>query len=177
MKTAPKPTKKAATAKPAAATSTKKKTAAARAKKAPAKAAASAKRATATRKVPPRADYGKPIDGFFAKQPPHLRDVLHALRALVEDAAPEATSQLKWGMPFYSVGRAMMCALGGFKSHVNLILVGSPAEYPDPKGLLEGDATGGRRLKLRALSELPEAETRAWLRKAAALARKKSGAS
>src|SRR5687767_834653 len=58
-----------------------------------------------------RADFGAPIDGFFAKQPPHLRSVLEELRQLVEEAAPDAAASIKWGMPFYSIGRSMMCAL------------------------------------------------------------------
>ena len=55
-----------------------------------------------------RADFGAPIGGFLAKQPPHLRAILDALRALVEEAAPDAESSLKWGMPFYSIGGKMM---------------------------------------------------------------------
>src|SRR5204863_76300 len=119
-------------------------------------------------------DFGAPIDGFFAKQPPHLRAILEALRKLVDDAAPDATSSIKWGMPFYTVDGNMMCALAGFKSHVNLILAGPPGAFADPEGLLEGDAKGGRHLKLRALDELPREAVRGWLRTAVALARKKS---
>lgn len=132
--------------------------------------------ATRTTKKPPRrpgqrADFGAPIDGFFAKQPPQLRAILEELRRLVEEAAPEATASIKWGMPFYELGGAMMCALGGHKSHVNLILPGPFGTYADPKGLLEGESKLGRHLKLRSLDELPRAEVRRWLRTAAALAR------
>jgi hypothetical protein len=124
-------------------------------------------------KFGPRADFGAPIDGFFAKQPPHLRAILEALRKLVEEAAPDAQSAIKWGMPFYSVGGNMMCALAGFKSHVNLILSGPPGAFADPDGRLEGDAKGGRHLKLRALDELPRQSVRGWLRTAVGIARKK----
>jgi hypothetical protein len=93
----------------------------------------------AANKMPARrADYGAPIDGFFGKQPPHLRVILEELRKLVEETAPSATASIKWGMPFYSVGGEMMCALAGFKSHVNLILAGPPETFADPDGLLEG---------------------------------------
>lgn len=119
-----------------------------------------------------RADLGAPIDGFFAKQQPHLRPILEELRKLVEEAAPDATSSIKWGMPFYTVGGRMMCALAGFKAHVNLILSGPPDTFADPEGRLEGDATTGRHLKLRSLDELPRASVRGWLRAAATLARK-----
>jgi hypothetical protein len=120
-----------------------------------------------------RADLGRPIDGFFAKQPAHLRAILEELRRMVEKAAPEATSSLKWGMPFFAIGDTMMCALGGHKSHVNLILPGPPGTYADPKRLLIGEGKTGRHLKLTSLDELPRSQVRVWLRTAAAQARKK----
>ena len=90
---------------------------------------------------------------------------------MVGETAPEATSQIKWGMPFYSIGDEMMCALAGFKAHVNLILPGPPGTYPDPDGRLEGDGKTGKHLKLRALDDLPRAAVRDWLRVAADRAR------
>jgi hypothetical protein len=120
-----------------------------------------------------RADFGAPIDGFFAKQPPHLRAILEDLRKLVEDVAPDATASIKWGMPFYSIGSGMMCALAGFRSHVNLILSGPPDSFADPKGQLEGGGKTGRHLKLRTAQDLPRAAVRAWLRTAARNARAK----
>jgi hypothetical protein len=118
-----------------------------------------------------RADLGAPIDGFFAKQQLHLRPILEALRALVDEAAPDAVAAIKWGMPFYTVGGNMMCALAGFKAHVNLILAGPPGTFADPDGRLEGDGKTGKHLKLRALDELPRAAVKGWLRTAAARAR------
>jgi hypothetical protein len=120
-----------------------------------------------------RADYGQPIDGFFARQPPQLRPILEALRELVEAAAPEAASSTKWGMPFYTIGGEMFCALGAHKAHVNLIMVGPPDGFADPKGRLEGSGRGGRHLKLASLDELPRAAVRGWLRTAATWARGK----
>ncbi|HVZ71157.1 MAG TPA: DUF1801 domain-containing protein [Polyangia bacterium] len=148
-------------------------------KKTPAgKKKASPKKKAAAKPAPKmyaaRADLGAPIDGFFAKQPPALRAVLEELRALVEAAAPDATSSIKWGMPFYTLGRGMMCALGAHKSHVNLILSGPPGTYADPEGRLEGTSKLGRHLKLRSLDELPRASVRAWLKTAAATARRAS---
>jgi len=121
-----------------------------------------------------RRDLGKPIDSFFARQPAHLRPILVELRKLVEEAAPDATSSIKWGMPFFEIGGVMMSALGGHKSHVNLILAGPHGTYSDPNGLLTGDGKTGRRLKLVTLADLPRDACRGWLRMAAALARSKS---
>ena len=132
-----------------------------------------ARRAT-SRWAGERADYGQPIDGFFARQPPHLRPILLALRTLVEAAAPDSVSSIKWGMPFYAIDGSMFCALGSHKAHVNLIMVGPPAGFDDPGGRLEGAGRGGRHLKVTSLDELPRAAVRGWLRTSAAWARRRS---
>ena len=123
------------------------------------------------KKMGPRADLGAPIDGFFARQQPQLRPILDELRKLVERAAPEASSSLKWGMPFFTIGDNIVCALAGFKAHVNLILPGPPGTYSDPDNRLEGDGKTGKHLKLRSLDQLPRATVVGWLRTAAARAR------
>jgi hypothetical protein len=135
------------------------------------KAAARAAKRPAARKPGPRADLGAPVDGFFARQPPALRPILDELRKLVGEAAPDAQSSLKWGMPFYSIGSSVLCALAGFKGHVNLILPGPPGTYADPDGRLQGSGKTGKHLKLRAIDELPRASVRGWLRTAAKRAR------
>ena len=132
------------------------------------------KSAPAAQKWGTRANLGAPIDGFFARQPAELRAILEALRAEVERAAPEAAGAIKWGMPFYTLGGEMMCALGAHKAHVNLILAGPPGTFADPEGRLEGGGKTGKHLKLRTLAELPRAAVRGWLRAAAATARAKA---
>lgn len=171
--TAKKPAAKkppAATKKPPAA---KKKPPAA--KKKPA-AAAKKPAAAAMKRMAPRADFGAPIDGFFEQQPAHLRPILEELRAMIEREVPEVESSTKWGMPFFSLGGAMMCALGGHRSHVNLILSGPPDAFDDPADRLTGEGKTGRHLKLASLDDLPRAAVRGWLRTAAKLARDKSAA-
>ena len=118
-----------------------------------------------------RADYGASTDGFFAKQTPQLRKILDALRTLIEEAAPEATSSLKWGTPFFMVEGKMMCALGSHKAHVNLILAGPPEAFTDKEGRLAGEGKMGRHLKLTSVDDIPRAAVRMWLRTAAKLAR------
>jgi hypothetical protein len=65
----------------------------------------------------------------------------------------------------------MMCALAGFKAHVNLILAGPPGTFADPDLRLEGEGKTGKHLKLHSLDDLPRESVRAWLRAAAELAR------
>src|SRR5262245_40134371 len=112
----------------------------------------------------PRKDLGAPVDAFFAKQPAHLRPIVEDLRKLIDGAAPGITSAIKWGMPFYSIGGNVVCAIGAHKSHVNLILPGPPGTYADPDGLLEGEGKTGRHLKLKSPSDLPKAAVRGWLK-------------
>jgi hypothetical protein len=138
------------------------------------KAAATKPAATkpaAARRPGTRADLGAPIDGFFRRQPQQLRPILEALRAVIEQAVPEAASSIKWGMPFFTLDGEMMCALGSHKTHVNLILSGPPGAFDDPDGRLEGTGKTGRHLKLTHLDELPRAAVRGWLRTAAEHAR------
>jgi len=130
------------------------------------KPAVSARKPPAPRKPARRADYGAPIDGFFARQPAHLRAILVELRALIDAVAPEATASIKWGMPFYTLAGANFCALGAHKAHVNLILSGPSSAFVDPDGRLSGDGRIGRHLKLTSVDELPRADVRRWLRAA-----------
>ena len=124
-----------------------------------------------TRMPGPRSDFGRPITGFFARQPQALRKLLEELRDLIVEVAPEARSSLKWGMPFFSIGDAMMCALGGHKAHINLILPGPPGTYADPEGRLTGEAKTGRHLKLTAGDQVPRDAVRGWIKTAAKRAR------
>lgn len=142
---------------------------------APRKAKPAARKAAARPMAARRADYGKPIDGFFVKQPPHLRAILEKLRRLIAEEAPDATASLKWGMPWYELGGAPMCALGAHKAHVNLILPGPLDAYPDPRGRLEGESKLGKHLKLRSVDEVPVDDVRGWIRIAARLALAKAG--
>jgi hypothetical protein len=143
--------------------------------KSPAKKSVAAKGPKSSKAPPmkfgPRKDLGAPVERFFAKQPPQLRAILDQLRAMIAEAAPEATATTKWGMPFYSVGANTLCALAAFKAHVNLILPGPPGTYTDPQGLLEGEGKTGKHLKLCPTDEFPRAAVRAWLRTAAGRAR------
>lgn len=146
-----------------------------KAKRAPARAArAAVQKPAKTAKPARRADFGAPIDSFFGKQSAQTRPILEALRELVEAAAPDATSSLKWGMPVYAIDGAIVCALAGHKAHVNLVLSGPERIFEDPDGRLAGASKDGRHLKLTALAELPRSRVRAWLKAAAEHARSKA---
>lgn len=120
---------------------------------------------------------GKLIAGLYDTTCGRLQlatPILEELRKLIEETAPDAVSSIKWGMPFYTLDGTMICALGGHRSHVNLILSGPAGAYADPEGRLAGEGKTGRHLKLTTLAELPRDVVRGWLRTAVELARKKA---
>ena len=78
-------------------------------------------------------------------------------------------------MPSYSYGKQMVCAINAHKAHLNLILAGPPETFTDPKGLLEGEGTTGRRLRLEPGDTIPVASVKGWLRAAAERARSLAG--
>lgn len=136
----------------------------------PKKKTAAAKRPVRT-KLGARADYGKPIEGMLARQPPHLRAIAEELRGMIEVVAPEAESSLKWGMPCFMIGnggrvdrRAQSAREPG--------PVGPKGTYPGPKGLLSGEGKIGVHLRLTSAAEIPRSAVRGWLRTAAEHARK-----
>jgi hypothetical protein len=110
---------------------------------------------------------------LLRRQSPELRPILEELRVLADEALPDAEASIKWGMPVYTIGGAMVVALRAHRSHVNLILSGPSAAFSDPEGQLEGEGKLGRHLKLTSLDDLPRPAVRAWMRTAAELARKK----
>jgi hypothetical protein len=134
---------------------------------------ATKKKPAQMKKPAPRADYGAPIDSFFAKQSPAMRPILEALRELIEEVVPDAQSSIKWGNPFYTLDGQMMAAMSGHKAHVNLILAGPPKAFADPRGRLSGAGVTGRHLKLTSIDQLPRDEVKGWLRTAEKLARAK----
>ena len=117
-----------------------------------------------------REDFGAPIEGFFEKQPPALRQILEELRALIMEAAPDARSSIKWGNPFFTVKGAMVCALTAHKAHVNLAVAGPPEAFADPDHRLAGTSESGRHLKLTDVSQIPRESVLDWVHTAAALA-------
>lgn len=142
----------------------------AKAKKTPARRTTRAASAPASASSGQRADFGAPVDRFFAKQPAHIQPITNTLRALVEEAARDATAVIKWGVPVYEIGGKMMCSISAHKAHVNLVLWGKPSAFPDPRGKLSG-AKSGRHLKVTSVDEIPRADARRWLKAAAELAR------
>jgi uncharacterized protein YdeI (YjbR/CyaY-like superfamily) len=60
------------------------------------------------------------FDAYIAKAPEYSRPILAELRAIVQDACPEAEETTKWSMPTFVYAGAIMCGLAAFKEHTRL---------------------------------------------------------
>jgi hypothetical protein len=130
----------------------------------------------------------RPIDDMIAKTSDWRGETLGRLRAIVLDADPEMTEDVKWRRPSNPMGSAVwehngiVCIGILLKERVRLTL-NAGASLPDPKGLfnaqLEGksraiDYREGDRLNASALKALIRAGVKHNLAKAKAKA-KRSG--
>lgn len=116
----------------------------------------------------PRKDKGSPIGGYLAKVNPTLQPVCNALVKTIKAAIPAATSELKWGMPFFCIDGEMICGFDARKDYVRLTIVPG-AKLDDPDGLLYGSGHS-RSMKIRSKPDLTPRMTK-WI-KATAKARK-----
>lgn len=69
------------------------------------------------------------IDAYIAGFPPASRDALERVRALVREAAPEATETISYGIPTFDLAGMHLVHFAGWKRHVGL--------YPTPGGMAE----------------------------------------
>ena len=131
------------------------------------------KRATTTKKVPPktygpRSDFGTLAEDYFARQEDDKRLLLEKLHALVMKAVPAATVAIKWGVPVYEKDGRAVCALAAFKEHVGINFFAPAAAFVDPQGRLEGGGKVSRMLKVRSARDIDPASIQRWLKAAVA---------
>lgn len=96
---------------------------------------------------------------------------LNALLAAVKKAAPDAELSIKWGQPVFSVN-GPMAFLRPAKAHVTLGFWRG-VELDDADGVLEGDGTRMKHLKLGEDDPVDAKRIGAWVKQAAALNRQK----
>ncbi len=99
-----------------------------------------------------------PIDAFLADGSPSVAEVARAARALVRDLFPDAHERLitGWGAVSYSHGAAgagAFALLGPVKDAVHLHLWNARL-IDDRDGLLRGEGTWTRHVRLRSLDDL-----------------------
>ena len=66
------------------------------------------------------------IDDYIAGFPPEIRDILTRIRAVIREAAPDATEAIKYRMPTF-VLHGNLVHFAAYKAHIGL--------YPTPTGI------------------------------------------
>lgn len=107
---------------------------------------------SADKKYAKRSDLGASIDGYLAGLDGEPRAICTGLVTLIQKAAPAATSELKWGMPVFTIGGAMLCYFRVQKAYVRFGLAPG-ATLADPDGVLYGSGDG-KHLKLASMKDL-----------------------
>ena len=110
-----------------------------------------------------RDDDDEPIGPWFDQWPPEKRVPLQQLRRLVEKTVPQATSGLKWGVPFWTLDGKQFCDLVALKHEVALGIFAPPDVFDDPQGQLSGTSNEYRVLKVKDGAEIDEASVKRWL--------------
>lgn len=123
----------------------------------------------ADKKYGKRADLGASIDGYLAGLDGEPRAICAGLVTLIRKAAPAATSELKWGMPVFTIGGEMLCYFRAQKTYVRFGLAPG-ATLDDPDGVLYGSGDG-KHLKLASKKDLDpkrQKQVTGWVRAVAA---------
>ena len=96
----------------------------------------------------------KGVQEILSRCSPPVRDLVEVLRALVQEAAPDATEEghTGWGNITYS-RKSIFCYIGPQKSWANLGFW-QGTELSDPEGLLEGTGKRLRHVKVRKPEEI-----------------------
>jgi len=90
-----------------------------------------------------------------------FREILLRLRTLIFEVVPDATEDIKWGVPTFSLHR-VICYIAGFKHHVTFAFYNGKM-LKDPDGLLLGSGKHMKYMKFRSLDELDEERLRLWI--------------
>lgn len=96
-------------------------------------------------------------------------DVVARLRTIVDTAAPEASSTIKWAQPVWD-SNGPFAYIKAFGSSVN-IGFWRGAQLEDGAGILEGEGERMKHLTLRAGDAIPADELAGFVRQAVALNR------
>ncbi len=94
-------------------------------------------------------------------------DAVRAVRALIDEEAPGATSSIKWAQPVWESGGPFAYV----KAFPNSVNVGfwRGAQIDDPGGILQGDGDRMKHVPLRSAADLRPDDVRGFVRQAVAL--------
>ncbi len=100
----------------------------------------------------------KRIDQYISKAQPFAQPIMKKLRALVNEACPEVTETIKWGMPSFEY-KGPMFGMAAFKSHCvagfwKSKLLKDPKRYLGERSAQGGEAMGNLG-RMTSVKDLP----------------------
>jgi hypothetical protein len=100
-------------------------------------------------------DTSSAVDEFINSHDGWQRDNLVRFRALVHEAEPAATEQIKWSVPVFSTSGKMVCAMSTFTNHTKYNFF-EGAQLSDEHGLFNSglDSKQHRSINLAAGEEI-----------------------
>ncbi len=111
------------------------------------------------------------VDAYVNSHRGWQREVLMKLRDMIRACAAEATENISWSQPVFDLN-GPMCYLKAFTDHVNFGFWRG-TELDDPEGLLVGDLTKMRHVKIASVNDVKRERFEAFIRQAAKLNREK----
>jgi uncharacterized protein YdhG (YjbR/CyaY superfamily) len=67
------------------------------------------------------------IDDYISGFPKDIQEILGTLRVMIQQAAPNATEKISYGMPTFALGGKNLVHFAAFKNHIGF--------YPVPSGI------------------------------------------
>ena len=108
---------------------------------------------------------GITVDEFVqTKVLPEYRDIVMALRALMQECAPDAKEGISYGIPAYR-GRQILAVISPTKKGITFAF-SRGAEFEDRYGLLEGVGKVSKNVRIRRMEEINQAALRYYIQQA-----------
>jgi uncharacterized protein YdhG (YjbR/CyaY superfamily) len=92
------------------------------------------------------------IDEYITRQPSPQKEICRALRKIIFDTFPDATEEMKWGVPAFNNGNYYIVAL---KDHVNLGFTLKGLTKEDEK-LFDGGGKTMKHVQIASLQDIDE---------------------
>ncbi len=110
-------------------------------------------------------DHNTEVDNYIKQATEERQETLHVLRDLIAESVPQCEELFKWKQPVYATSRNF-CYLRAAKNHVNLGFMGFD-HINDPNGLLEGEGSQMRHIKIGDLKKFDSRELTRMIKEAA----------
>lgn len=94
------------------------------------------------------------VDAYIERSAEFARPILQSLRETIHATCPGVEETLKWSIPHFMHGGAILCAMAAFKQHATFGFWKAPL-LDDPALADRGESAMGQFGRLTALADLP----------------------